>query len=189
MSANNISMLSIMFEEIKQLLKQLLEHNKEQAINQLDINLQELETKIEVSHEKKNNLILEKLSQLENSILEPKIQKHQHRIVIDIQSSWAFFSLIGMFFIIFLSGLLHIKQVDKNLQLRDNDLKYRYIKAFNKTDSVSIYKLENIFHYNRDEKMIRQIQEGVKLYEELLLKRARWLEEERLKNRKLNCNP
>lgn len=181
MSANNTSMLSIMFEEIKQLLKQLLEQNKKQGSGQPTIDLQELVTKIEISHEKKNKLVLEKLFELENSILEPKVQKHQHRIVVDIQSSWAFFSLIGMFLIIFLSGLLHIKQVDKNLQLRDNDLKYRYIKAFNKTESVSIYKLEDIFHYNRDEKMIRKIQEGVKLYEEYLLERARRLEEERLK--------
>lgn len=82
MSTNNTSMVSIMFEEIKQLLKQLLE--LKQSV-QPTVNLQELERKLTTLNEKKDNVLLEKLSKLEESIVAPKPQKHQHKVTIDIR--------------------------------------------------------------------------------------------------------
>lgn len=60
-------------------------------------------------------------------------------------------------------------------------MKYRHIKAFNKADSVSICKLEDVFEYNRDSKVIREIGKSVEQYEQNIIDRARRLEQARLK--------
>lgn len=46
--------------------------------------------------------------------------------------------------------------LDKTNQLKDNDLKYRYIKSINVITPENIYKLENIFKNPRDKERIRE---------------------------------
>ena len=81
--------------------------------------------------------------------------------------------LVSLFF--------HYRQREVINNLSDNDLKYRYIKAFNKADSVSVYKLEDIFEYNRDSKVIKEIRESVERYEQEVIDRAKRMEQAKLK--------
>jgi len=62
-----------------------------------------------------------------------------------------------------LSG--NIWQLNRNSQLKDNDLKYRYIKSANGISAGNLNKLEDIFQYNRDKKLIREIRGKVENYE------------------------
>lgn len=80
-----------------------------------------------------------------------------------------------------ISFFFHYKQWETITNLLDNDLKYRYIKMHNKTDSVSIYKLEDIFEYNRDAKLIKEIRHSVEQYEQDVIGRAKRLEQAKLK--------
>lgn len=81
--------------------------------------------------------------------------------------------LISLFF--------HYQQRETISSLEDNDLKYRYIRAFNQADSINIYRLEDIFDYNRNPKAIKDIRESVKKYEKDLAEKAKRMEQARLK--------
>jgi len=59
----------------------------------------------------------------------------------------------------------HIWQFDRNGQLKDNDLKYRYIKSINEISSENLNKPERIFMYPRDKMKIEEIREKVEGYE------------------------
>lgn len=59
----------------------------------------------------------------------------------------------------------NIWQLNRNSQLKDNDLRYRYIKSTNGITLENLYKLEDIFQYNRDKKLIREIKKEVEEYE------------------------
>lgn len=175
---SEIGTISIMFEELKQMLKRLETNlsnktNQESGISTTDIQ------KITDQFYQSEEVILAKLEGIEQIQLAPK--KVSHRLTIDIASSWVFFSMLGMGILIIVSFFFHYQQRETISQLSDNDLKYRYIKAFNKSDSTSIYKLEDIFGYNRNIDKIREIQKVTIQYEEDVKARAERLEQAKLK--------
>ena len=175
---SEIGTVSIMFEELKQMLKRLETNltnktNQEPSISTTDIQ------KITDQFCESEKVILTKLEGIEQIQLAPK--KVSHRLSIDIASSWVFFSMLGMGILILVSFFFHYQQRETISQLSDNDLKYRYIKAFNKSDSTSIYKLEDIFGYNRNIDKIREIQKVTIQYEEDVKARAERLEQAKLK--------
>ena len=61
------------------------------------------------------------------------------------------------------------------MDLRDNDLKYRYIKSGNPKNELILH-LEKVFKYERERKEIRNIRKKVKKYEEEVQKRAERIE-------------
>ena len=79
------------------------------------------------------------------------------------------------------SLVLNYKQKQINDHLSDNDIKYRYIKAFNSADSIRISQLEDIFEYNCNPTAIKDLRQKVKDYEQAVLEEARRLEQARLK--------
>lgn len=89
--------------------------------------------------------------------------------------------MLGMSILILVSFFFHYQQRETISHLSDNDLKYRYIKAFNKSDSTSIYKLEDIFGYNRNINKIREIRKVTIQYEKEVKARAERLEQAKLK--------
>ena len=121
-------------------------------------------------------LIIQKLEQIQTA---PK--KMHHRISIDITSSWVFITIIVIGLMLLTSLFFHYKQREVISSLSDNDLKYRYIKAFNKADSISVCKLEDIFEYNRDSKVIKEIRQSVEKYEREVINRAKRMEQAKLK--------
>lgn len=182
---SDLTTISTMFEEIKKTVKQILtnlEKSKDKPEQQSSISTSDLatiESNIASQVNQSEELILSKLEQIKQAQTTPK--KLHHRISIDIASSWVFLTIIGLGLILLVSFFFHYKQRETISDLSDNDLKYRYIKAFNKADSTSVFKLEDIFEYNRDAKTIKEIRKAVEQYERNVADRARRLEQAKLK--------
>ncbi len=178
---SDISTISIMFEEVKQMLKRI-ETNSTKANNNTSqepsISTSDIaEITNRINHAEQG--IVSKLEEIGQIQAVPK--KVSHKISIDIASSWVFLTIIGFGLLLIVSFFFHYQQRETIKSLRDNDLKYRYIKAFNKSDTVSIHKLEDIFEYNRDYEKIKQIRKITIQYEDDVRDRARRLEQAKLK--------
>lgn len=177
---SDLSTISIMFEELKQILKRIEASNEQSEGNNPGdgITVSDL-SKINSRLDRSEEVLLSGLRQIKQTQAEP--QKVLHRISIDITSSWVFIALTGLGIMLLVSLFFHYQQRETISSLEDNDLKYRYIKAFNQADSINIYRLEDIFDYNRNPKAIKDIRESVKKYEKELAEKAKRIEQARLK--------
>lgn len=102
-----------------------------------------------------------------NQIKSPQnvVIRKEHVFSVDFRNSKAALTMISMGLIILLSFGGNIWLLDRNNQLKDNDLKYRYIKSNNGINYENLNKLDNIFSFPRDKKKIREIQEKAEEYE------------------------
>lgn len=177
---SDLSTISVMFEELKQILKRVESNStkQESSVKQDVINTSDL-ANITNQVSQSEELILQKLEQLEQAQTAPK--KVHHRISIDITSSRVFITIMVIGLMLLVSLFFNYRQREVINNLSDNDLKYRYIKAFNKADSVSIYKLEDVFEYNRDSKVIKEIRQSVEQYEQDVIDKASRMEQAKLK--------
>lgn len=177
---SDLSTISVMFEELKQILKRVESNSTkpESSVKQDVIRTSDLEN-ITNQVSRSEELIIQKLEHIEQTQTAPK--KIHHRISIDITSSWVFITIMVIGLMLLVSLFFHYRQREVINTLSDNDLKYRYIKAFNKADSVSVYKLEDVFEYNRDSKVIKEIRESVEQYEQDVFDKARRMEQAKLK--------
>ena len=89
--------------------------------------------------------------------------------------------MLGLSVFLVTSLVLNYKQKQINDHLVDNDIKYRYIKAFNSADSIRIYQLEDIFEYNRNHTAIKSLRQKVNEYEQAVLEESKRLEQARFK--------
>ena len=124
----------------------------------------------------------EKINQIKSQ--QDVVIRKKHVFSIDFQNSKAALTMISMALVILLSFGGNIWQLNRNSQLKDNDLKYRYIKSTNGINPENLYKLEDIFQYNRDKKLIKEILGNVEDYERNIREAAEKIERERLKNDK-----
>lgn len=122
----------------------------------------------------------EKIDQLKSQ--QNMVVRKEHVFSIDFRNSRAALTMISMALVILLSFGGNIWQLNRNSELKDNDLKYRYIKLINGINPENLYKLEDIFQYNRDKKLIKEIRENVEQYERDVKEVAEKIERERLKN-------
>lgn len=177
---SDLSTISVMFEELKQILKRVESNSTkpESAVKQDVISTSDL-ANITNQVSQSEELIIHKLKQIEQTQTAPK--KMHHRISIDITSSWVFITIMVIGLMLLISLFFHYRQREVINNLSDNDLKYRYVKAFNKADSVSIYRLEDIFEYNRDSKVIKEIRQSVEQYEQDVIDKAKRMEQAKLK--------
>ncbi len=120
----------------------------------------------------------EKLSLLQNS--QNAVICKKHGFIVDFRNSKAAITIITMVLLILLSWGGNIWQFRKNNQLKDNDLKYRYIKMEGKTSPQVILQLETIFTYDRDRASISAIRERVETYERSVKEQAEKIEQTRL---------
>lgn len=126
MSSNNTSTISVMFEEIKQMVKRIEDNFNVQTQNVKDkssistSNLTSLENRVSQSEE----LLLSKLEQIEHCMTQPVRQKLHHKVSIDVKSSWVFLTMIGLFLFLVMSLVLNYNQKQENNRLTDNDFKY-----------------------------------------------------------------
>lgn len=103
-----------------------------------------------------------------------------HYHVVDLKSSKVVL-IFGVLSIVLLGSLTgNIYQIREIDHMNDNDIKYRYIKLTNGISPENLYKLENIFHYNRDKMLINGIRNDVEDYERKVKERAAELERTRL---------
>lgn len=124
----------------------------------------------------------EKINQLKSQ--QNMVIRKEHVFSVDFRNSKAAITIISMALLILLSFGGNIWQIIRNSLLKDNDLKYRYIKSINGINSENFKQLEIIFHYQRDNKKIREIRENVEDYENRIKDNAEKIELQRLSNSK-----
>lgn len=108
-----------------------------------------------------------------------KVQNN-HTHIIDFRTSRQFLwqaSMIGIILLLLVGNAYQFKQ---NLNLSDNDLKYRFIKMYGGISSNELDTLEVVFHRDRDKTVIRNIRNEVEGFEYRTRVRAEKLERARL---------
>lgn len=119
----------------------------------------------------------EKLDNHQSTPLPP--QKHLHTI--DLKSSKVIVVLVSLGVALLSSISYNIYQFIANNRLNDNDIKFRYIKAFGEITPENLLKLETIFEYEPDQQKQRSIRQMVEEHEQRVEQRARDLEQAHLK--------
>ncbi len=150
------------------------------SINMINANFSKAITEMESAIKP----IDEKINQIKSQ--QNLVIRKEHVFTVDFRNSKAALTMISMGLVILLSFGGNIWQLNRNCELKDNDLKYRYIKLTNGITPENLYKLENIFRYNRDKKLIREIQKKVEDWEKAIQKTAESIEHERLGSFKSN---
>ena len=108
-----------------------------------------------------------------------KVQNN-HTHIIDFKTSRPFLwqaSMVGMILLLLAGNAYQFKQ---NLNLSDNDLKYRLIKMYGGISGNELDTLEVVFHRDRDKTVIRNIRNEVEDFEYRTRVRAEKLEKARL---------
>ena len=119
----------------------------------------------------------EKLDNRQSVPLPP--QKHLHSV--ELKSSKVVVALVSLGVALLGSISYNIYQFTANGRLSDNDIKFRYIKAFGEITPENLLKLETIFENEPDKQKQRSIRQMVEEHEQRVEQRARDLEQARLK--------
>ena len=121
----------------------------------------------------------ERISEELQRIQSLKVQNN-HTHVIDFKTSRPFFWQAVMSMIILLLLVGNAWQFKRNMDLSDNDLKYRLIKMYGGISGNQLDTLEVIFHRDRDKTVIKNIRNDVEDFEYRTRIRAEKLEKARL---------
>ncbi|WP_167616056.1 hypothetical protein [Maribellus sediminis] len=124
--------------------------------------------------------INERIDQLK--IPKDVIVRKEHHVRVDFRNSKAVITIISMALAILLLLGGNVWQLNRNGQLKDNDLKYRYIKILGGVNSKTLSQLESIFTYNRDRETILEIRDEVNNYEQMVKEKAERIERSALEN-------
>jgi len=103
--------------------------------------------------------------------------RKEHVFIVDFRRSKTAITIIIMTLIILVSWGGNIWQLKNNSQLKDSDLKYRYIKMEGKASSQDLLWLETIFTNDRNRDSISVIREQVENNERLIMKKAEKVEQ------------
>jgi hypothetical protein len=184
-STVNSEELISLFEELKvklnqpQFSKRQIENLGQIAansINMINANFSKAITEMESAIKP----IDEKINQIKSQ--QNLVIRKEHVFTVDFRNSKAALTMISMGLVILLSFGGNLWQWNRNCELKDNDLKYRYIKLKNGITPENLYKLEDIFQYDRDMKLIKEIRGNVEEYERKLIEIAEEIERNRIKN-------
>ncbi len=126
----------------------------------------------------------EQLDELEQKLQKQQdkpllVQKHLHTI--ELRSSKVAVALISLSIALLSSVSYNIYQLAANSRLSDNDIKFRYIKAFGEITPENLLKLETIFEYEPNKQKQHSIRQMVEEHEQRVERRARDLEQAHLK--------
>lgn len=121
----------------------------------------------------------ERISEELQRIQSLKVQNN-HTHVIDFKTSPPFLWQAVMSMIILLLLVGNAWQFKRNMDLSDNDLKYRLIKMYGGISGNQLDTLEVIFHRDRDKTVIKNIRNDVEDFEYRTRIRAEKLEKARL---------
>jgi len=94
-------------------------------------------------------------------------KEHVYSFKLDFKNSRTAITIITMGLFIFLSLAGNIWQFRLNSQLKNNDLKYRYIQMKGKINHESLLKLDTMFTYEPNKDSIAVIRKQVEAYERL----------------------
>ena len=96
-------------------------------------------------------------------------KEHAYSFKLDFKNSRTAITIIVMGLVIFFSLAGNIWQFRLNSQLKNNDLKYRYIQMKGKIDHEALLKLDTTFTYEPNKDSIAVIRNQVEAYERLQL--------------------
>lgn len=162
-----INEIYTLFEEIRELIKAGSRSRNNNPI-QPDIELPDLSAIDELSG---------KLDKAIGEIRKPVRTEHHH--IFSIASSKVFYGMIGLCIMCMFFILTTFYQRKEIAILKDNDLKYRYIQMQGEITPAGIIVLDSIFKNHRDS--VRVIRKQVEQYEKVIIEKAKWLEQARLK--------
>lgn len=94
--------------------------------------------------------------------------QHDHTYTVDFKNSKAALTIILLAAAFLASLFINFRQVDRNNNLTDSDLKYRYVKMQGRASPEDIYRLESIFEFDRNKDSMIVISKQVERYEHLL---------------------
>lgn len=94
--------------------------------------------------------------------------RREHAFSLDFKNNKAAITMLSMGLVILLSVAGNIWQSSRNSQLKDNDLKYRYINMQGEANPDNLLKLETVFTYDRNKDSIAIIRKRVETYERLV---------------------
>ncbi|WP_294590512.1 hypothetical protein [uncultured Phocaeicola sp.] len=141
------------------------------AVYNLCSEIKEHITSIETTDEEENNegliLLSDNLQRLQAEIAGMKSQLSAGRKVV----------LLGIILLLLVGNACQFK---RNMQLSDNDLKYRLIKMYGGISGNELDTLEVVFHRDRNKTVIRNIRNEVEDFEYRTRVRAEKLEKARL---------
>lgn len=149
-------------------------------LSELETHVTETNELIKEGFQKQQDQLHEFQQNLEKQKDKPlPVQKHLHSI--ELKSSKVIITLISLGVALLCSMSCNIYQFSANSRLNDNDIKFRYIKAFGEITPENLLKLETIFEYEPDKQKQRSIRKMVEEHEQHVEQRARDLEQARLK--------
>lgn len=93
---------------------------------------------------------------------------HDHTYTVDFKNSKAAITIISLAIALFFSVGINIHQANRNSDLRDSDIKYRYVKMQLKASTDDLRRLERIFNYDRNADSMKTIRREVETFERLL---------------------
>ena len=94
-------------------------------------------------------------------------KEHVYSFKLDFKNSRTAITIIAMGLAIFFSLAGNIRQFSLNSQLKNSDLKYRYIQMKGEINHKSLLKLDTMFTYEPNKDSIAVIQKQVEAYERL----------------------
>ena len=94
-------------------------------------------------------------------------KENVHSFTLDFKNSRTAITIIVMGLVIFVSLAGNIRQFRLNSQLKNTDLKYRYIQMKGKINHDALLKLDTTFTYEPNKDSIAAIQKQVETYERL----------------------
>lgn len=186
----SISLISEQFNNLSKLVESLANAKSDQPVLPIipqQVDLSELENHASLTNElikegfQKQQEQLDELGQkLEKQQNNPlPVQKHLHTI--ELKSSKVVITLVSLAMALLSSVCYNVYQFSANSRLNNNDIKFRYIKAFGEITPENLLKLETIFEYEPDKQKQRSLRRMVEENEQRVEQRARELEEARLK--------
>ena len=149
-------------------------------LSELENHMTEINELIRERFQKQQEQLHEFQQKLEKQKDKPlPVQKHLHSI--ELKSSKVVIALVSLGVALLCSISYNIYQFSANSRLSDNDIKFRYIKAFGEITSENLLKLETIFEDKPDKQKQRSLRLMVEEHEYQVEERAKELEQARLK--------
>lgn len=185
-------LISEQFSSLSKLVESLVNLKSDQPvlpvipqvdISELEIHVTETNEIIKEGFQKQQEQLHELQQKLEKQKDKPlPVQKHLHSI--ELKSSKIVITLVSLSVALLCSMSCNIYQFSANSRLSDNDIKFRYIKAFGEITSENLLRLETIFEYEPDKQKQHSLRKMVEEHEQRIKQRARDLEQARLKEAK-----
>ena len=187
----NVNVVAVLFEEVNTLLKTIDrkiddQHQKledaatkadltsekiaiEKAFLQASRNLSTLDQKLNrrlVSVRESEDQIRSGFESVLSTLKDQENERiARHKRQLKLKSRNVIIAFVFLFLLFTVSLIGNIYQRNKLTRVSDNDLKYRYIKMIGGINAEELSNLEDIFHYNKDKELIREIRKKVEEHE------------------------